>query len=75
MSENIILFESFYQNKNLIYGITKVGLTLSSILNLKPLCILPPDSRNHDFIVSLCKNVIYSKPLAIKSLLKNFIFI
>ena len=36
-SENIILFESFYENKNLIYGITKVGLTLSSILN----CVEP----------------------------------
>ena len=74
-SENIILFESFYENKNLIYGITKVGLTLSSILNLKPICILPPNTKNHNFIKSLCKNVIYSKSLAIKSLTKNFIFL
>lgn len=74
-SENIILFESFYENKNLIYGITKVGLTLSSILNLKPICILPPSNKNHTFIKSLCKNVIYSKSLATKSLIKNFIFL
>jgi len=74
-SANIILFESFYENKNLIYGITKVGLTLSSILNLKPICILPPNTKNHNFIKSLCKNVIYSKSLAIKSLTKNFIFL
>ena len=74
-SENIILFEAFYENKNLIYGITKVGLTLSSILNLKPICILPPSNKNHNFIKSLCKNVIYSKSLATKSLIKNFIFL
>jgi hypothetical protein len=74
-SDEIILFESFYPIKNLIYGITKVGLTLSSILNLKPICILPPSNKNHDFIKSLCKNTINSRSLLLKSIFGNFTFL
>ena len=74
-SDEIILFESFYPTRNLIYGITKVGLTLSSILNLKPICILPPSKKNHNFIKSICKNTIDSRFQIIKSILKNLIFL
>lgn len=74
-SDEIMLFESFYSNKNLIYGITKVCLTLSLILNLKPLCILPPATKNHNFIKSLCGNTINSRSLLLKSIFKNFIFL
>ena len=74
-SDEIVLFESFYPEKNLIYGMTKVGLTLSSILKCKPICILPPSNKNHDFIKSLCKNTINSRSKIIKSILNNFIFL
>jgi len=74
-SDEIILFESFYPERNLIYGMTKVGLTLSSILQFKPICILPPSNKNHDFIKSLCKNTINSRSKIIKSILNNFIFL
>ena len=71
-SDEIVLFESFYPEKNLIYGMTKVGLTLSSILKCKPICILPPSNKNHDFIKSLCKNTINSRSKIIKSILNNY---
>ena len=74
-SDEIILFESFYPIKNLIYGITKVGLTLSSVLKLKPLCLLSPNSTNHNFIKSLCRNTIDTKSLIIKSIFYNFFFL
>ena len=74
-SEEIILFESFYYNKNLIYGVTKVGLTLSSILKLKPLCILPPKSTNHNFIKSLCGNTVNSQFGVTKSIFNKFLFL
>lgn len=74
-SEEIILFESFYPTKNLIYGITKVGLTLSSILRLKPLCILPPKSTHHNFIKSLCGNTVNSQIEVTKSIFNKFLFL
>ena len=72
-NEDYLLFESFYDIENLIYGISKVSLICSKILGLKPICMLPLNSTdNNKFIKSICPNYIKTKTLLLKAFIFNF---
>ena len=72
-NEDYLLFESFYDIKNLIYGISKVSLISSKILGLKPICMLPlKSSDKNKFIKSLCPNYIETRTALFKAFFLNF---
>jgi hypothetical protein len=70
--EEILLYESFYAEKQLIYGISKIALSVAHIKKLKPVC-LTPFTFNRDqlsFIRSINPNTIDTrKGIAISFLL------
>jgi hypothetical protein len=73
--KSVLLFEGFYPNNVLIYGIAKVALTTADIMNLKPVCLLPFSRNGMRFIKTLGTdhiNIVSYLPLIV---LKNITFL
>jgi len=62
-TEGILLFEAFYDSKQLIYGISKVALSFAKAQNLYPKILLPLSNTEgvRDFAESVCPNSINTK--------------
>jgi len=68
-----LLYETFYSESAMIYGIAKTALTIANIKNLKPLCIksLRDSKENYDLVHSMNNNIVGKKSDFIKTSLKN----
>ncbi len=55
-----LLYESFYSELPLIYGISKTALTIAKIKALQPICIvgLRGEKEKFSLINSMCKNIV-----------------
>jgi hypothetical protein len=72
-----LLYETFYSEPIMIYGISKTALTIAKIKNLKPLCIksLKNNRETLDLVHSMNSNIVGNKIDFIKSTIKNSFFI
>ncbi len=68
-----ILYEMFYSEPAMIYGISKTALTIANIKNLKPVCIelLRESEVNHNLLDSMNDNIIGNKNDFLKVSMKN----
>lgn len=73
-TEEILLYENFYAEKQLIYGISKIALSVAHIKKLKPVCLLPLTFSNEklSFIKSINPNTVDTRLGIVTSFLLNF---
>jgi len=74
-SDGVLLFESFYDSKQLIYGVAKVAFSFAKAQNLYPKVFLPLNNKNgaKDFVKSICPNFINTKSYVLLfSIIKSF---
>lgn len=74
VKKDILLYEAFYKEEQLIYGVSKVALSISSIKNLTPVCMLPIKSpkKTLKFIKSINPNFINTRKYLLFSFIKHF---
>lgn len=70
---DILLFDVFFLEKSLIYGIAKTALFIANIQGLKPLGLVPQNSPkiNRQFIKSMCFETTGTRFSLFRTLLKN----
>ena len=68
-----LLYESFYNEPAMIYGIAKTALTIANIKGLKPLCLVPlkTNKANSNLIYSMNNNVLGRKKDFLSTSIKN----
>ncbi|MBT5491635.1 hypothetical protein HOK00_04965 [bacterium] len=68
-----LLYETFYTEPSMIYGISKTALTIANIKKLKPLCVesLRSNEKNNTLVHSMNKTIVGNKNDFLKSCIKN----
>ena len=58
-----LLYETFYTEPAMLYGISKVALTIANIKKLKPLCVesLRSNEENSTLVHSMNNNIVGNK--------------